>query len=92
MARWAYRSHDDAHNGIPLCANHHIAFDNGLWSIQVKTTRLVTRLMGPDLADLGITRLDLGHLPVLPHQKALEYVWSRWHRGADGSAAVAGPI
>lgn len=44
---------DIVSNGLPLCANHHIAFDCHLWSIEPNTKKIVTRL-GLDSQALGI--------------------------------------
>jgi hypothetical protein len=70
---------DDPRNGLPLCPNHHIAFDAGLWTIEPTTTTLVTKSSGPTLQELAITRTDLSHLTKLPHQDALNHVWKRWN-------------
>lgn len=72
------RGSDDARNGLPLCANHHLAFDAGLWSINPSGTTLVAKAAGPDLAALGIKRSDLTHLPAQPHPDALTHVWKAW--------------
>ncbi|MGB5135249.1 MAG: HNH endonuclease [Prochlorococcaceae cyanobacterium] len=44
---------DIVSNGLPLCANHHIAFDCHLWSIDPNTKKIVTSL-GLDAKALGI--------------------------------------
>lgn len=44
---------DNVSNGLPLCANHHIAFDSHLWTIEPKTKKVVTSL-GLDSQALGI--------------------------------------
>lgn len=44
---------DIVSNGLPLCANHHIAFDCHLWSIEPETKKIVTSL-GLDSQALGI--------------------------------------
>ncbi|MGH1549204.1 HNH endonuclease [Leifsonia poae] len=67
---------DDPRNGLPLCANHHLAFDAGLWRIAPGNYRVVT----PErttLEDLQITRADLSHLPQLPHEEGLAWSWKR---------------
>jgi putative restriction endonuclease len=74
---------DDARNGLPLCANHHLAFDSGLWSIESSTTQLVTKKAGPSLAELGISCSDLQHLPAQPHADALAHVWNAWKGSTD---------
>lgn len=72
------RGSDDAGNGLPLCANHHLAFDGGLWGIDPVGTTLVAKAAGHSLAALGITRSDLTHLPAQPHPDALAHVWKAW--------------
>ena len=57
---------DDPRNGLPLCANHHIAFDAGLWKIAPGSHRLIAAET-TSLRDLQIPRLDLRHLAHLPH-------------------------
>jgi hypothetical protein len=44
---------DSVSNGLPLCANHHIAFDCHLWCIDPNTKKIVTNL-GLDPQALGI--------------------------------------
>lgn len=74
---------DDARNGLPLCANHHIALDVGLWGIDPTTTALVATPGGPTLEELGITKPDLSHLPAFPHEDAMTYLWE-----SQGNAPV----
>jgi hypothetical protein len=75
------RGSDDPRNGLPLCANHHLAFDLGLWSIEPASTCLVVREEGPSLDALGISRSDLQHLPAHPHTEAITHVWNSWGVG-----------
>lgn len=60
---------DDPRNGLPLCANHHRAFDRNLLRIDPKTTAVSTEV------DLGVTVKDLSHLRAQPHPTALAYAW-----------------
>ncbi|MEI2276692.1 HNH endonuclease [Paenarthrobacter ilicis] len=71
---------DDSRNGLPLCANHHLAFDRDYWCMDIDL-RLHFKKNGPDLEELAITHEDLSHLRSPPHQKALEFVWTRWCNG-----------
>ncbi|NIJ03029.1 hypothetical protein FHR86_003377 [Paenarthrobacter ilicis] len=68
---------DDARNGLPLCANHHLAFDRGYWCVD-SDLRLHAKADGPALDDLAIVRSDLSHLPEKPHTDALTRVWRNW--------------
>ncbi|MDR6417577.1 HNH endonuclease [Pseudarthrobacter sulfonivorans] len=76
---------DDARNGLPLCANHHLAFDRGYWCIDTDL-KLHAASEGPSLFDLGIHRSDLFHLPRAPHQEALSKVWTSWASKQPGTA------
>jgi hypothetical protein len=69
---------DDPRNGLPLCSNHHLAFDKHLWMIDPASTAFVTKPSGPSLGELLITRSDLAHLPARPHDDALNEIWTRW--------------
>ncbi len=68
---------DDPRNGLPLCANHHLAFDRGYWCIDADLT-LHASPTGPALDELAITRRDLLHLPRTPHLDAVNRVWGNW--------------
>lgn len=68
---------DDARNGLPLCANHHVAFDRGYWCVD-PDLKLHAQADGPALEELAIIRPDLSHLARLPHANALTKVWADW--------------
>lgn len=68
---------DDARNGLPLCANHHLAFDRGYWCIDPHM-KLHAQGDGPSLSDLAITCADLSHLPSRPHPEAITKIWTDW--------------
>lgn len=68
---------DDARNGLPLCANHHLAFDRGYWCVDTDL-KLHTQSDGPALFDLAIPRADLSHLARQPHPQAISRVWTEW--------------
>lgn len=70
---------DDARNGLPLCANHHLALDRGYWSIDAEA-RIHGETDGPTCPEIGIIRKDLSHLPHRPHRQALETIWTYWLR------------
>lgn len=64
---------DDPRNGLVLCANHHRAFDNGLFSIEPVSLRISFNTAGPTSSELGIERSDLTHLPFQPHNDAVQW-------------------
>jgi hypothetical protein len=68
---------DDPRNGLPLCANHHLAFDRGYWCMDTDLM-LHASPTGPALDELAITRKDLLHLPRAPHLDAVNRVWGNW--------------
>lgn len=65
----AHRS-DVARKGLPLCADHHLAFDAGIWSIDPAGTVRGAKAEGHSLPALRITRSNLTHLPAQPHPDA----------------------
>lgn len=69
---------DDARNGLPLCANHHLAFDRGYWCMDADL-KLHARPKGPALHELAIPRRDLMHLQRRPHLDAVSQVWADWN-------------
>lgn len=73
---------DDPRNGLVLCANHHRAFDAGLYAINPSTLRIHCRSNGPDVAALGITCESVAHLAKSPHIEALSWLWVAWERTA----------
>ncbi|MDO8213371.1 HNH endonuclease [Conexibacter sp. CPCC 206217] len=64
----------DPRNGLPLCANHHLALDRGLISIHPESTAIVVA-EGHSSTSLNITHMDLLHLARKPATEALEYLW-----------------
>jgi|TARA_Y100000031_G_scaffold96805_1_gene106245 hypothetical protein len=67
---------DDWRNGIPLCATHHKAFDDHLFSIGPEDLSVVISSEN-EAKDMGI---DVTHLELLhnkPHQDALNWRWSK---------------
>lgn len=68
---------DDPRNGLVLCANHHRAFDAGLFHID--PTSLEIRYRDYQDADtLRITYPTIEHLRKKPHAKALSWLWKKW--------------
>ena len=65
---------DDARNGLPLCPTHHRAFDRGYLLIDPANYSFTSSDGGPSVAELGVSKTDLGWLPAFPHHLALE-----WH-------------
>ena len=66
-----FKGTDDPLNGLMLCANHHLAFDAKLFSIDPHTWEIKPR---PDmtLTTLEISRKTLRHLQKKPASEALE--------------------
>jgi hypothetical protein len=67
---------DDARNGLPLCANHHLALDAGLWRVNPLGGRVVSSPK-TTLMDLRISRENLDHLSKLPHSDAIQWLWDK---------------
>ncbi|WP_104088575.1 HNH endonuclease [Arthrobacter sp. GMC3] len=68
---------DDARNGLPLCANHHLAFDRHYWCID-PDLKIHAKNDGPTLETLAIVRTDLSHLALPPHDDAVTRIWNDW--------------
>jgi hypothetical protein len=75
---------DDALNGLPLCLNHHTAFDAFLLRIAPDGSG-ITYAPGVSKSLLQVTHDDLTHLPAKPSAKAL----SRFYRTDAARAAFA---
>jgi putative restriction endonuclease len=69
---------DDARNGLPMCANHHLAFDGSLWVIHPETLQFASSPEGPTLHDLGMTETGLHPAGRLPHEVVLNHSWAAW--------------
>jgi putative restriction endonuclease len=69
---------DEARNGLPLCPTHHRAFDKKLLLLQPGSLEW-TAPDGSDLtlADLLVTRRDIGHLDAAPHPDAVTWRWNK---------------
>jgi len=71
---------DDPRNGIPLCHNHHAAFDQFSFSIHPGRYEIVTRENGPSRTDLGIQAEDISKLRAWPDRLALQWHYKRFLR------------
>jgi len=70
------RGSDDARNGLILCANHHRAFDAGLFAINPAGYPIVTLDPALRASDLGLSTPDLSHLRLKPHGHAVLWHWN----------------
>ena len=71
---------DHVGNGLPLCANHHLAMDTGLVAVHPESFQIVVT-KGKE--GLGVTRESIkGHLNNLPDPECLRYVWNehKWNK------------
>jgi predicted restriction endonuclease len=71
---------DDPRNGIPLCQNHHAAFDQCYFSINPGSYQIVTSENGPSRKDLEIEDEDISKLKALPDRMALQWHYKRFLR------------
>jgi putative restriction endonuclease len=78
---------DDPRNGLPLCWNHHTAFDGGMFAIEPETHALFVR-DGYTADGLSLAEPSLRHLRQLPHHVSLEWRWGR-RRDPDQWSPVA---
>lgn len=93
LAGDAERGSNDPRNGLPLCSNHHLAFDRGLVALHPDDGRVY--LQGHSAAELAIAVRDLTHLPAMPAHEALSHCWdtrpkANWRPATDakGDSAV----
>jgi len=63
---------DDARNGLALCVLHHRLFDRGLFSIEPSSLRILPAEPWT-LADLRITKTDIGEVRSAVHEAALRW-------------------
>jgi hypothetical protein len=70
---------DDPRNGLVFCANHHRAFDAGLFAIEPSTLEIHCRFDGPDRHALGITHSSISHLARPPHVDAVSWLWVKFN-------------
>jgi hypothetical protein len=71
---------DDPRNGMVLCANHHRAFDAGLFAIDPSSLEIHCRPDGPDRHALGLNFTSINHLHKPPHIRALSWLWTEWKK------------
>lgn len=74
------RGTDDPRNGLLLCANHHLAFDAGLFAIEPNSLSIHFKPGGPDATALQISRKNLKHLKHKPHPESLKWRWREWKK------------
>jgi putative restriction endonuclease len=70
---------DDPRNGLVLCANHHRAFDAGLYAIDPLSHTIKYRSNGLNKEMLEIAFDSICHLNKYPHQDALTWDWHFWY-------------
>lgn len=66
---------DDPRNGLAMCANHHRAFDSGLFRIEPTSLQVVTPADNPPTPGITVSAID--YLPAKPHSDALEWAWTK---------------
>jgi putative restriction endonuclease len=66
---------------IELCANHHRAFDRGLFCVSPDDYVIHQR---DGQLDLRLSRNSLAHLKALPHRDAIAWRWARWNGESKG--------
>jgi hypothetical protein len=69
---------DEAYNGLVLCANHHRAFDRGLFVIIPQGLLIKVRDDIGDRAILGISQSDILHLVRKPQIEAISRRYKIW--------------
>lgn len=77
---------DDWRNGIPLCATHHIAFDNYLFAIDPDTA-MISCQSGVIAIEIGLCEESLRTIKNRPHVEALKWRWMAtqkvWNSGGE---------
>lgn len=71
---------DDPRNGIPLCKNHHAAFEKCFFTIHPGSYQIVTRENGPSKEELELVEEDILKLKALPERMALQWHYRRFLR------------
>lgn len=69
---------DDPRNGLVLCANHHLAFDAGIFAIHPENLEICYTMPGPSASELKIVHKNINHLARLPHVEALKWRYNSW--------------
>ena len=88
---WRDNGSNDPRNGLPLCRNHHRAFDLGLIRIHPRSTDLTGSPDGPSLKAIGATKGSLTWLPERPHPATLQWRWDHEARGGTGERIEKSP-
>jgi putative restriction endonuclease len=71
----ADQGNDDWRNGLPLCANHHDAFDGFLFGVE-PGSGTVRPKPGTDPSLIGLSARRLVPLRSHPHEEALAWRWA----------------
>lgn len=71
---------DDPRNGLPLCANHHRAFDAQLFCIEPHSLKVIFRKKGPGAIELRVTKMNLLDLAHRPDEQMLLCRYNSWKR------------
>ncbi len=74
---------DDPRNGIPLCQNHHAAFEKCYFTIHPGSYEIVTRENGPSREELELVEEGIMKLKALPDRMALQWHYRRFLRYSD---------
>lgn len=82
---------DDPRNGIPLCRNHHVAFEEGYFTIHPEDYQVITRPEGPSRDDLGIIVDDISELKAFPHVNALKWHYHRFLKDQHQKSEIVLP-
>ena len=69
---------DDPRNGIPLCQNHHAAFETFFFTIHPGSYQIVTRENGPSKEELELVEEDILKLKAVPDRMALQWHYRRF--------------
>jgi hypothetical protein len=75
---------DDVRNSLLLTAAVHRAFDAHFWAVHPETLAIATRVNGPTLGQMKITRGTIKHLSSMPHPEALEHRWKAFEKSTNG--------
>lgn len=69
---------DDLRNGLLLEAGIHLALDSGLWAIDPRSLKVITRPAGPTAREMGMLSTSLTSAPAVPHTHALEFRYRKF--------------
>jgi len=80
---------DDVRNSLLLTASVHRAFDAHFWAIEPDSLKIATRVTGPTLEQMKITRTSISHLLETPHVEALQHRWHSFEKATNGKILIA---